>query len=362
MKSNTQFWLSLLIAGSALVLIVIGGSLLSHLLGLDAMGPTIGKSPFGVGISEGGGASGGLAGWIIGIQSQFSHAMNKALDLLKTEPSAIWTLLGFSLAYGVFHAAGPGHGKAVIAAYGLMDKQALSKIVGMATAAALLQGLIAIGIVSLLAAVLHSTAASMRVTAGNIEMISFGAIALFGAGLLWQKSRDLARLVLPPNQPNHHEHDHHTHHGHDAHHAHHTHHTHHEDSLAADHVHDEHCGHTHAPVAAAGSGFRGAAAAVIAAGIRPCSGSILILVFALSQGMFAIGIAAAMAIAVGTALTTSTLAVLSILALSTATRMAARIDQSRAIFLAKALEVGISALVMALGLALLLGFVQAAGA
>jgi ABC-type nickel/cobalt efflux system permease component RcnA len=101
---------------------------------------------------------------------------------------------------------------------------------------------------------------------------------------------------------------------------------------------------------------------VIAAGIRPCSGSILILVFALSQGMFAIGIAAAMAIAVGTALTTSTLAVLSILALSTATRIAARIDQSRAIFLAKALEVGISALVMALGLALLLGFVPAAGA
>jgi len=232
----------------------------------------------------------------------------------------------------------------------------------MATAAALLQGLIAIGLVSLLAAVLHSTAASMRVTAGNIEMISFGAIALFGAGLLWQKSRDLARLVLPHNQSNHHQHDHHTHHTHDAHHADHAHHTHHDNSIATDHVHDEHCGHTHAPVAAAGSGFRGAAAAVIAAGIRPCSGSILILVFALSQGMFAIGIAAAMAIAVGTALTTSTLAVLSILALSTATRMAARIDQSRAIFLAKALEVGISALVMALGLALLLGFIQAAGA
>jgi ABC-type nickel/cobalt efflux system permease component RcnA len=288
--------------------------------------------------------------------------MNKALDLLKTEPSAIWTLLGFSLAYGVFHAAGPGHGKAVIAAYGLMDKQALSKIVGMAMAAALLQGLIAISLVSLLAAVLHSTAASMRVTAENIEMISFGAIALFGAGLLWQKSRDLARLVLPHNQPIHHEHDHHTHHTHGAHHAHHAHHTNHDNPIATDHVHDEHCGHTHAPVAAAGSGFRGAAAAVIAAGIRPCSGSILILVFALSQGMFAIGIAAAMAIAVGTALTTSTLAVLSILALSTATRIAARIDQSRAIFLAKALEVGISALVMALGLALLLGFVPAAGA
>jgi len=71
MKSNNLFWLSLLIASSAFVLIVIGGSLLSHILGLDAMAPTIGKSPFGVGISEGGGPSGGLAGWIIEIQSQF---------------------------------------------------------------------------------------------------------------------------------------------------------------------------------------------------------------------------------------------------------------------------------------------------
>ena len=101
---------------------------------------------------------------------------------------------------------------------------------------------------------------------------------------------------------------------------------------------------------------------MIAAGMRPCSGSILILVFALSQGMFTIGIAAAIAIAVGTAVTTSLLAVLSLLAASVATRLANRIDQTRAVFVAKLIEIGVSAFVMALGLALLLGYLQSNGA
>ncbi len=358
-KFNALFWLSLAIAVLALTLVLILGSLGGHLFGLDAVAPAVGKSPFGVGISEGGGPSAGLAGWIIGVQSQFSHAMTGALDLLKSDPHALWTLLGLSLAYGVFHAAGPGHGKAIIAAYGLANQRDLTKIVIMASAAALLQGIVAIGLVGLLAILLHSTAATMRQTAGWVEIISFGAVALLGAGLLWQKSRDLAAMIVPRHRSGHehdHEHDHEHHHDHQHQGHDHPRHRH------ADHVHDEHCGHNHAPVAAAGSGLRGAIAAVIAAGMRPCSGSILILVFALSQGMFTIGIAAAIAIAVGTAVTTSLLAVLSLLAASAATRLANRIDQTRAVFVAKLIEIGVSAFVMALGLALLLGYLQSNGA
>ncbi len=342
-KSNPIFWSSVAIAFVALGMIFLIGSLAGHLFGLDTVGPSVGKSPFGVGISEGGGQSSGIAGWIIAIQSQFSHAITSALDLLKSDPRAIWTLLGFSLAYGVFHAAGPGHGKAIIAAYGIANQRDMPKIIAMASAATLLQGIVAIGLVALLAVILHATAATMRQTAGMVEIISFGAVALLGAALLWQKSRDLAHLILPHQRSTHH----HDHHAELEHH---------------EHVHDEHCGHNHAPVATSGSGLRGAAAAVIAAGIRPCSGSILVLVFALSQGMFPIGIAAATAIAIGTALTTSLLAVLSILAASAATRLAARMDQSRAIFVAKVLEVGVSAFVMALGLALLMGLIQSPGA
>jgi len=277
--------------------------------------------------------------------------MTAALSLLKTDTSALWTLLTVALAYGVFHAAGPGHGKAIIAAYGMAQDKAIGQIITMATAAALLQSLVAIGLVAILLLALHATAATMRETAGMVELASFAAVALLGAGLLWQKSNGLARLIaIPVPSTAHHHHDHHhDHHEHD----------HHPDEH---HVHDEHCGHNHAPIAAPGSGIQGAVAAVFAAGIRPCSGSILVLVFALSQGMFATGISAALAIAVGTAFTTSALAVLAIFAASTATRLAGGVDSPRAVFLARGLEVFAAAFVLALGLALLTGLSQVGGA
>jgi ABC-type nickel/cobalt efflux system permease component RcnA len=332
------FWLTLLIAAVALAVIIAAGAAIGHVFGLDGAEPSVGKSPFGVGISEGGGAATGLAGWILSVQSQFSHMMTAALSLLKTDTSAIWTLLAVALAYGVFHAAGPGHGKAIIAAYGMAQEKAIGKIITMATAAALLQSLVAIGLVALLSLALHATAATMRETASMVELVSFAAVALLGAGLLWQKSGGLARVMAPSASSHDHPHDHHP---------------------DENHVHDEHCGHNHAPMAAPDSGMRGAVAAVFAAGIRPCSGSILVLVFALSQGMFAIGISAALAIALGTAFTTSALAVLAIFAASTATRIAGGVDAPRAVFLARGLEVLAAGFVLALGLALLTGLSQA---
>ena len=361
-SSSRAFWLTLLIAVLALAVVILAGAALGHVLGLDGSAPSVGKSPFGVGISEGGGPATGLSGWILSVQSQFSHMMTAALGLLKTDTSALWTLLVVALAYGVFHAAGPGHGKAIIAAYGMAQDKAISQIITMATAAALLQSLVAIGLVAILSLALHATAATMRETAGMVELVSFAAVALLGAGLLWQKSNGLARLIAIPAPSNGHHHGqhHHDHHEHDHHeHGHDHHHDHHPDEH---HVHDEHCGHNHAPIATPGSGMRGAVAAVFAAGIRPCSGSILVLVFALSQGMFATGIAAALAIALGTAFTTSALAVLAIFAASTATRLAGGVDAPRAVLLARGLEVLAAAFVLALGLALLTGLSQVGGA
>ena len=48
--------------------------------------------------------------------------------------------------------------------------------------------------------------------------------------------------------------------------------------------------------------------AVIAVGVRPCSGAILVLVFALSQGIFGVGVMATFAMAVGTAITVAAIA------------------------------------------------------
>ena len=53
--------------------------------------------------------------WARDKQQAFSGTMRNALNTLKTDRSttAAWTLLSFGLAYGIFHAAGPGHGKPV---------------------------------------------------------------------------------------------------------------------------------------------------------------------------------------------------------------------------------------------------------
>ena len=104
--------------------------------------------PFAVGGGEGGGgAESGLTGWLIAEQSQLTHLMAAEVHALHGDPSAAWGLIGLGLAYGVFHAAGPGHGKAVIASYMLANERSLKRGAVMALLAALLQALVAIALV-----------------------------------------------------------------------------------------------------------------------------------------------------------------------------------------------------------------------
>jgi ABC-type nickel/cobalt efflux system permease component RcnA len=51
---------------------------------------------------------------------------------------------------------------------------------------------------------------------------------------------------------------------------------------------------------------------VFSVGIRPCTGAILVLIFALTQGMFWAGVAATFAMAFGTAITVAALASLAL--------------------------------------------------
>ena len=58
--------------------------------------------------------------------------------------------------------------------------------------------------------------------------------------------------------------------------------------------------------------WRKIAAGVFSVGIRPCTGAILVLVFALTQGLFWAGVAATFAMAFGTAITVAVLATLAV--------------------------------------------------
>jgi nickel/cobalt exporter len=98
--------------------------------------------------------------------------------------------------------------------------------------------------------------------------------------------------------------------------------------------------------------WRDAVPVVLAAGSRPCSGAIIILVFALSQGILGSGIAAVISMAIGVAITVSTLAILSVFAKQTAQRFAG--GEGRYTLVGAALELMAAAFVALLGIGLLL--------
>ena len=321
-----------------------GALLLADASAHDMLAQAQPRNPFDLGVRE---ASGpppqtGVAAWILQQQIRFERMLSGAVRAIKTDSSAFWTLLGISFAYGVFHAAGPGHGKAVVASYMLANEQSLRRGLAISFLAAVFQGLVAITIVAVLAALLNATSARMKQAANLVELASYAGVAALGLWLMWRKGRGfiaalgagapVAQQAPAPAACGHdHAHGHHAHaHAHHDHghgHAHHDHgHHHHEAAKPAGghaHVHGPDCGHFHAPAPetlGAGFSWKTAAATIFAAGARPCSGAILVLVFALAQGIFLAGVAATFAMSMGTALTTGALAAMAVLAKGLAVR------------------------------------------
>jgi nickel/cobalt exporter len=314
------------VAALAVAVVAVAGAALSLALGVAITPPPPPRSPFGIGLREGGGSATGVVGWVLAVQSQFYASLTAALRAVKMDGSAFGWLAGVSFLYGVFHAAGPGHGKAVISAYIVANEKALARGIGMSSAAALLQAIVAVALVSVLAGLLRVTAASMTRVTSLVELASFAAVALVGAVLLWRKASAFARLWAegPADGP------------------------------AQGGEPD--CGHVHLPPPEEAMRLdrRARLAAIVAAGIRPCSGAILVLVFALSQNLYPAGIAATFAMAAGTAITTGALAALSVFAKGAALGLAGGRGDSGVLAM-RGLEVLAAAFVLALGLALLAG-------
>src|ERR1700679_2284997 len=142
--------------------------------------------PFAVGGGEGGGgATGGITGWLLNEQSKLTHLMSAHLTALSGDSTAIWGLIGLGFAYGVFHAAGPGHGKAVIASYMMANDRALRRGITLAFLAALLQGAVAIVLVGVAALLFNATSVEMNAAADWLALASYAGIIAIGAWLVW---------------------------------------------------------------------------------------------------------------------------------------------------------------------------------
>ncbi|HET7911870.1 MAG TPA: nickel transporter, partial [Pseudolabrys sp.] len=83
--------------------------------------------------------TGGFAGWILAKQAGFYRMLSGLIRAAKADGSAAYTLLGISFLYGVFHAAGPGHGKAVISSYLVANNETWRRGIVLSFASAILQ-------------------------------------------------------------------------------------------------------------------------------------------------------------------------------------------------------------------------------
>jgi nickel/cobalt exporter len=325
----------------------------------------------------------GVIGWILAKQAEFYKQFSGLIRAAKSDGSAAWSLFALAFLYGIFHAAGPGHGKAVISSYVVANEETWKRGVVLSFASALLQALVAVAIVGVAAALLNATAATMKRAVDVIEIVSYALIIIIGLRLLWVKGRAFITTARTLHKPaavgaavtpahlHQHDHGHHDHdHAHDHHHHDHGHH--HGAGQAHDHAHDHAHGHDHAhhddasawghahapePEELAGpGGWRRGLSAIIAVGLRPCSGAILVLVFALAQGLFWAGVVATFVMGLGTAITVAAIATIAVGAKAWARRFADT-QSGYGMLAMRGIEVGAAVVIIAFGALLLTGYI-----
>ncbi|MBE7184382.1 MAG: nickel/cobalt transporter [Methylobacterium mesophilicum] len=329
------------------------------------------QSSLGIGANEAmlpqTGLFAGLLNTVNQWQQHFYRALTGALKTMRDGGGGAWLLAGLSFLYGVFHAAGPGHGKAVIASYMLANEVALRRGIVLSFVSAFLQAVSAIVLMLAVYLVLRGSNISMTDATWFLEVASYVLVTLFGAWLLWRKlvprlSRFLtsapAHSLSAATAPHIHSDDcgclpvsrlryaprgavAEPAHGFRA-------------SAAIEDVCAT-CGHAHMPDPALLSGdrfdWRTAWSAVLAVGLRPCSGALIVLSFALLHGLWLGGLLSVLAMSLGTAITVSALATLAVTAKAWAVGFAGNGRTGNAIH--AAIEIGGAALVFLLGLALL---------
>src|SRR5665213_2075048 len=167
----------------------------------------VSAQPFGVARGAAHPEIGGIAAWIFAKQAEFYRMMSGTIRAAKADGSAAWALMSISFVYGIFHAAGPGHGKAVISSYMVANNETWRRGIVLSFAAAVLQSLTAILVVAVAAVLLGGTARMMGDTVRVIETTSYLFIILIGARLLWVKGRAFVKLWR--SEGHRHPHDHH---------------------------------------------------------------------------------------------------------------------------------------------------------
>lgn len=233
-------------------------------------------------------------------QKSFNQQLSTALRTIEHNPlQAGLSLLLVSFLYGVFHAVGPGHGKFILTSYLSLEQTKLPQTLKVTWLSAIVQGLVAVGLVTLLVVIFTLSRQHFNLTLKWVERASFALMIAFGLYWLWQSFKPLLQkkarnrpLVIRQIRPM---------------------------GTTSGQIPSEfcNCGHKHLPSAQEMANihdWKSMWAVVFSIGLRPCTGAILVLFLAYTLGLYGWGVAAAMIMAVGTGLTLTIFACLVIFA------------------------------------------------
>lgn len=221
-------------------------------------------------------------------QREVNQQISVLLKAVAENPTqAGGSLLLFSFTYGVLHALGPGHGKVVITTWLATHPSKLKSSIGLTLASSILQGLVAIGLVVVVLTVLQLPARQLHMSSFWLEKGSYALVGVLGILLCWRAVKKLRTLLHRPVFT----------------------------AFTPHHEHHENCGcgHQHLPnpeQMQSGDDWRARLMIILSMGMRPCSGAIMVLLFSKVIGVFSWGMASALAMAAGTSLTITSLAVL----------------------------------------------------
>jgi nickel/cobalt transporter (NicO) family protein len=128
------------------------------------------SAPFGAPHLASATPTSGLTGWIFAEQAAFYRSLSDFIRAAKEDGAAMWELFGVSFVYGVFHAVGPGHGKAVISSYLVANEETWRRGVVLSFVSAAIQSVVAIIVVAIAAALLGATAKVIGLTVHLVEI------------------------------------------------------------------------------------------------------------------------------------------------------------------------------------------------
>jgi ABC-type nickel/cobalt efflux system permease component RcnA len=259
------------------------------------------------------------------LQRDVNRAINSQLIAIRRgeEPLALWLGIGIAFLYGVAHALGPGHGKAVVASYFLSREATVLRGAAMGGQIAFAHVISAIVIVTAVHLLLQQSFATPVEEMRALRLASYGVITAIGLAMLIGEARRLRRAGEPAQG---HVHDH-------------------------DHAGCAACGHDHGHGHSHGQG----GLLSLAVGLVPCSGAVLILVYALANGIIVAGVLMTLAIAIGMGLTLAALGIASVYVRRGAVRVSGRAPGDRNRIFRHALALGGPIFITGLGAALFVG-------